>query len=175
MIFLWVVLSRQDLLYLYSCQLFLLYYSCRRNTESFLFYTKFHQHLQHDDIVYCNKTLKVHDMDCCLYFYWMPISILSLPYLLLNLHRPFINKRTPYPWWCGCQNSIFQCNPSISLLNFVTLYPGCGKVYSRQLYYPPAIAVRGYSNSGCLSVRPSVSPSHFLVYAITWVNMDRFE
>ena len=33
---------------------------------------------------------------------------------------------------------------------------------------PPA---RGYSNSGRLSVHPS----HFFVYAITWVNMDRFE
>ena len=32
--------------------------------------------------------------------------------------------------------------------------------------YPPAIAVRGYSNSGRLSVCLSVHPSHFLVYAI---------
>ena len=31
----------------------------------------------------------------------------------------------------------------------------------------PAIAVRGYSNSGNPSVRLSVRPSHFLVYAIT--------
>jgi len=42
-------------------------------------------------------------------------------------------------------------------------------VYS---YYPPTIAVRDIVIAAvCLSIRPS----HFLVYVITWVNMDGFE
>jgi hypothetical protein len=44
------------------------------------------------------------------------------------------------------------------------------------LYLSPAIAVRDIVIAVvCPSVCLSVRPSHFLVYAITWVNMDRFE
>ena len=41
-------------------------------------------------------------------------------------------------------------------------------VQGHQFYYPPAIAVRDI-------VIAAVRPSHFLVYAIIWVNMDEFE
>jgi hypothetical protein len=67
--------------------------------------------------------------------------------------------------YCMDSSTIFMKSPVIGSRNWLT------KTY---LVYNLCDSGEGYSNSGRPSVSLSVRLSHFLVYTITWVNMDGF-